>query len=92
MIVRLAMSAIIAIASGLINAIGVIPGIDVSFINNTVSFVSQVITSGAGFVFFLIRPATFYMALDVLIFIHFAEPIYYFVMWLLKKLPFCNIK
>lgn len=92
MIVSIVFALVGIIFNAIMSLFGVIPGFDSSLLASAFNLVDMIISTSAGFVFFMIRPSTFFAALDVLAFIHFAEPLYKFVMWLVRKLPFLGIK
>lgn len=92
MIVSIVLALVGVIFNALMNLFGTIPAFSSGMLASAYNLIDTIIQTSSAFVFFMIRPATFFAALDILVFLHFAEPIYHFVMWLLRKLPFLGIK
>lgn len=92
MIVSIVFALVGIVFNAIMSIFGTIPGFDNGLITAAYTLINTIIQTSSAFIFFLIRPATFFAALDILVFIHFAEPLYHFVMWLLRKLPFLGIK
>lgn len=91
MILSAAFRLISSIISWLFSALGSFLPFPTGFIDVVVSFITRLVNGGAGFLFLFVRPATFYAAIDILFFLYTFEPLYYFIRWVLRKLPFINI-
>lgn len=92
MIVSIIFAMVGVVFDSIMSIFGYIPAFDQGLILAAYQVLDMIATTSSGFIFFMIRPSTFFAALDILAFIHFAEPLYHFVMWLLRKLPFLGIK
>lgn len=92
MIVTIVLSLVFLVVDFILSLLGTIPSFPVGFLDSIISYLSMVIDYGSGLFFFVIRPATFFVAIDILAFIWFAEPLYHFVMWVLRKVPFINVE
>lgn len=92
MIVTALLSLVFLVVNFILGLLGSIPGFPSGMLATITSYISEVIDQGAGLFFFVIRPQTFHVAVDILFFLWFAEPIYYMVMWVLRKIPFLGIK
>lgn len=68
------------------------PSLNAETIENITAYVNLIITNGLSLFYFFVRPSTFHIALDILLFIFIAEPIYKFIMWVLRKIPFLGIQ
>lgn len=62
-----------------------------SSISNTLSHVTDIITSNLGLMEVAIRPSTIQIILPLLIVILNLEHIWNFTWWIMKKIPFLNI-
>lgn len=93
MIIELLMVAITALLNGIFSIIS-IPNIDglSDFISNSIDFLFELINQSLGLIFLFIRPTTFVIALTTAIVIINLDNIWKFVLWVLKKIPFINIK
>lgn len=91
MIVSALLNLVFIVVNAILSLLGTIPGFPAGFLSSIITYIDTVITGGAGLFFFVIRPATFAVAMDILFFLWAIEPLYYFIMWVLKKLPFVNI-
>lgn len=92
MIVSALLNLVFMIINAILSLLGLIPGFPADFLSSALNYIDTVLTGGAGLFFFLIRPATFGIAIDIVFFIWIAEPLYYFIMWVLRKVPFINIE
>lgn len=92
MIVMTLLNVVYFVVNGILSLLGMIPGFPEGFLSSIITYIDTVIDGGAGLFFFVIRPVTFAVAIDVLFFIWMAEPLYYFIMWVIKKIPFLNIE
>lgn len=88
MIIKAALSLVWAIVSWIVSLFDIPSAVNVS---GLVSYVHTVFNTGAGMLFYFFRPATFYAACDIVFFFWAAEPLWHFVQWVLRKLPFLNI-
>ncbi len=79
------------VVNWILSLLGNIPSFPSGVVTEITSYISTVVSSGAGLLFFLIRPSTFFAALDIVTFMFIAEPLYHFVMWVLRKVPFLGI-
>lgn len=91
MILSAAFRLISHIITWLFSALGSFLPFPSGFGDVVLSYITRLINGGAGFLFLFVRPSTFYAAIDILFFLYAFEPLYYFVRWVLKKLPFINI-
>lgn len=92
MIVRMVCSVVFTIVDWLIGALGTLPVFPAGVFSAVEAYIATIIENGAGLLFFVIRPQTFYNCIDILFFVYAAEPLYYFAMWVIKKLPFLGIQ
>lgn len=92
MITKIVLSAVGILVNWFITILGVFPQFPSEALPAVTSYISTVLRGGCGLVFFLIRPQTFFNALDVCLILWKKESIYYFTMWLIKKIPFLGIK
>lgn len=92
MIVTALLNLVFLVINFIIGLLGQIPGFPAEMLSRTIQYIDTVITGGAGVFFFLIRPTTFGIAIDILFFLWVAEPLYYFIRWVLRKVPFINIE
>lgn len=92
MIVSLLINLVWLVVQGIISLLGVIPGFPAEVISSALTYIDTVLTSGSGLFFFIIRPQTFANAMDILFFIWAAEPLYHFIMWVIRKIPVVNIE
>lgn len=92
MIITVLVGLVFMIINWIISALAIVfPVFPEGFLTTIGTYIQTVIDNGAALFFFVIRPATFFIAIDILFFIYAAEPIYHFVMWVLRKVPFLNI-
>lgn len=91
MIVTALLKLVFIVVNAILSLLGVIPGFPAGFLSSIISYLQLVIEGGSGLFFFVIRPETFSVAIDILFFLWVAEPLYYFIMWVLKKIPFLHI-
>lgn len=92
MIVSVLLGVVFLVVRFILSLIGTIPVFPQGFFDSILAYISAVITNGAGLFFFVIRPQTFFIAIDILFFLYTAEPLYHFIMWVLRKVPFLGIK
>lgn len=92
MIVTVLLNLVFLVVDFIIGLLGVIPSFPTEMITSVETYIAAIIDQGAGLFFFLIRPQTFYIAIDVLFFLYAGEHIYYFVMWVLRKIPFLGVE
>ena len=92
MIVRALLRVVFAVVNFILGLIGSIPVFPDGFFSTIIEYINTIITNGAGLFFFVIRPQTFYVAIDILFFLYVAEPLYHFIMWVLRKIPFLGIQ
>lgn len=59
---------------------------------SVLSYISLVFNDGAAMLFFFIRPNTFLLAVDVLVWLWTGEHLYFFILWVLRKLPWLGIE
>lgn len=69
----------------------VFPVLDSSFFTGITNYLQSIISNGSGLLFFIIPPDTFRLSIDILFFLYTAEPLYHFVIWVLRKIPFLGI-
>lgn len=55
------------------------------------SLITYVFTNVGSIFFFFVPQATFFSIMDILFFLWVFKPLYLFVMWLLRKIPFLNM-
>lgn len=92
MIVTILLSLVFMVINWILSAIAVVfPVFPEGFLTTISSYIQLIIDNGSALFFFVIRPSTFFIAIDILFFIYVAEPAYHFVMWVLRKVPFLNI-
>lgn len=92
MITKIVLSAVGILINWLITILGVFPAFPSEALPAVTNYLSTILHGGCGLVFFLIRPTTFFNALDVVLILWQKESIYYFTMWVLKKVPFLGIE
>ncbi len=92
MIVTALLNLVFIVVNAILGLLGTIPGFPAGFLTGIIDYIEAVIDGGAGLFFFVIRPATFHIAIDILFFLWIVEPLYYFIMWVLRKIPFLNIE
>lgn len=63
-----------------------------SFLNTLLTFVNDILSQGIGLLCFFIRPTTLITGLTIFGLIIAFKYSYGFVMWVLSKIPFLNIK
>lgn len=61
-------------------------------VSSSVDSLIDILVSGFSLVTFFIPVDVFQVCVPILIIVFTAEPIYYFVLWLAKKIPLLNIK
>ncbi len=76
----------------IIKFIPTIPNLPESMINGINSFINLVISNGANILFILFRKESVLITIPIIIFIMSAEYIYKFILWIIRKIPFLNIK
>ena len=92
MIVTVLANIVFLVIGWIISALGVVfPVFPEGFLTSITTYIQTIIDNGAALFFFVIRPQTFFVAIDILFFLYVAEPAYHFVMWVLRKIPFLNI-
>lgn len=92
MIVKLLLSLVFKIVAFILSLVGSFLSFPEGFMTSVMNYVDLLISNGAGLLFFIVRYQTVMVALDVLFFIWTAVPLYHFVMWVLRKVPFLNIE
>lgn len=92
MIVSVLVGLVFIIIHAIIALLGAIPSFPAEFLQGILTYLQQIINFGSGLFFFLIRPTTFRIAVDILFFVWVAEPLYHFIMWVIRKIPFANIE
>ena len=92
MIVTILLNIVYKIILWILSLLPVFPSLSAETVNNIRTYIDLIINNGLSLFYFFIRPTTFKAALDVLLFIFIAEPIYKFVMWVLRKIPFLGIQ
>ena len=92
MIVSALLGIVFTVVNFILGLLGQIISFPEGFLDAIMYYINLVITNGAGLLFFFVHYNTVMIALDVLFFIWTAEPLYNFIMWLLRKVPFLNIQ
>lgn len=92
MIVAVLLEVVFVVVDFILSLLGTIPGFPEGFLSSIISYIQTVITGGSGLFFFFIRPSTFLIAIDIVFFVWYIEPLYKFIIWVLKKIPFLNIE
>lgn len=64
----------------------------VTFLETILTFVNDILAQGIGLLCFFVRPGTLIMGLTLFIVIFTFKYNYGFVMWVMKKIPFFNMK
>ena len=92
MIVTILLGLVFMVINWILTALSVVfPVFPEGFLSTISSYISMVIQNGTALFFFVIRPSTFLIAIDILFFLYMVVPAYHFVMWVLRKVPFLNI-
>ena len=76
----------------ILGLLGNIPSFPSGLVSSITSYIATVVNGGAGILFFFVRSSTFFAALDIIAFMYVAEPLYHFIMWVLRKVPFLGIE
>ena len=82
---------LLGVVTTIVSVFPTLPAIDPSIVTAG-NWVTTTLGQGASFAQFLYGTALFNAIIAVLIAIWAFEPIYHGVMWVLKKIPFLNIK
>lgn len=91
MIIDALLHGILGIVTNIVSVFPTLPSIDPAIVTAT-SWVTTTLGQGASFAQFLYGTTLFDAIIGVLIAIWAFEPIYHGVMWVLKKIPFINVK
>lgn len=91
MIVDFILHVLLGIVSGILSVFPTLPAIDPSIVTAG-NWITTTLGQGASFAQFLYGSTLFNAIIAVLIAVWAFEPIYHGVMWVLKKIPFLNIK
>lgn len=81
-------TALFGLTTLLFSFLPVFPSIDPRFLMSIQDYFGQLCQYGSGILGFFIDNWALDVALGMSIFIYTAEPIYWFIHWMLKKLPF----
>lgn len=70
-----------------------IPSIpDIPIFSDILEFFNNVLSEGFGILCFFIKPSTLIFGLNFFLVIFSFRYLYYFVLWILQKIPFLNLK
>jgi len=92
MIVTALLGIVFSIINFILSLIGNIISFPEGFLDAVLYYINLIVTNGAGLLFFFGRYSTVMVALDVLFFLWTAVPLYHFIMWILRKVPFINVQ
>ena len=92
MIVRALLSLVFLVVNFILSLLGTFISFPEGFFDAIEYYLGLIIQNGSGLLFFFVRYSTFMVAIDVLFFIWVSVPLYKFIMWLLRKVPFLNIQ
>lgn len=92
MIVTIVIGLVFLVVDFILSLLGTIPSFPVGFLDSIINYLSMIIQYGSGLFFFVIRPSTFFIAIDIIFFLWAIEPLYKFIMWVLRKIPFIDVE
>lgn len=91
MIINGLVHAVIGLVTSIMSVFPTLPSIDPSIVSAG-NWITTMLGQGASFAQFLYGATLFNALIAVLVAIWAFEPIYHGVMWVIKKIPFLNIK
>lgn len=92
MLVEILLKLVFGILNLILSVIPDLPAFDQSIIDGISNYLSLILMNGYDLLTLIIRPSTLNITIGVLIIIFSLEPAYHLVMYILKKIPFLNIK
>lgn len=69
-----------------------VPSFPVASVASVLSFFSRCLNASLGFLFLFIRPVTFFNACSLLFSIHIIITLYYWIIFVFRKIPFISIR
>lgn len=92
MIIELLIKIIYLLIEVILNILPDIPSLPIDIIEPINLYIDIIVTNGLGLFYLLVRPVTVNVVIVVVVFLNSFEYIYAIIMWVLKKIPFLNIK
>lgn len=92
MIIELMLNLVLSFIDLIFSILPDVPTIPIDISNTITSYIDLIITNGIGILNIIIRPTTMQIAIIIIIFINSFEYIYSIIMWVVRKIPFINLK
>lgn len=91
MIARYCLLSVLTLINWILNQLGIAIAFPSGVTNTVIYFICYIFDNGAGMLFYFIRPETFYNCVTLVFTFWLFEPVYIFILWALRKIPFFSI-